>query len=313
MTGMGRASLFALSGIALVVSYVSGCSSQDSTARMAGTTPVSGTSSGGNASAGTGPSSSGNSSTIAGNGGSSTAGNSGTAGGPPSCMILPVQNATLTEFTPPEGAAVGAGGAGAGGEGGGAAEPEPTTPITSISFGYDANPPTIASGYSFFYPETSLVSDMSAGAWHITGSVADYAGFQIAFLCGANAEAYKGISFKISGNPGASGNLSFVVAHAADTWRDPNGFEPTAAKCASVNQYDGTCTEATATVLVTETETTISLMWADIKGGKPEANPNPAEILALRWLFKWDQASAADAAAHAYDVDVTLDDVKLIE
>ena len=59
--------------------------------------------------------------------------------------------------------------------------------------------------------------------------------------------------------------------------------------------------------------TTVSLMWADIKGGKPEASPNPAEILALRWLFKWDQASAADAAAHKYDVDVTLDDVKLIE
>jgi hypothetical protein len=186
-------------------------------------------------------------------------------------------------------------------------------PISKISFGYDANPPTVASGYSFFYPEATLVSDMSAGDWHISGSVADYAGFQIAFLCGADAAKYQGISFTISGDAGPSGGISFVVAHGADTWRDPNGVEPTAAKCASVNQYDGTCTEALAAVDVTETPTTVSLMWADIKGGKPEANPNPAEILALRWLFKWDQAAAADAAANKYDVDVRLDDVKFIE
>jgi hypothetical protein len=312
MTSMGRASLFALSGLAFTATCAWGCSSQDSKARMEGTTPVSGTSPGGNASAGTNPSSSGNGSSTAGSGGSSTAGNSGTAGGPPTCMVLPVQNATLTEFTPPDATTPGAGGAGAGGEGGGAAE-TPTTPITSISFGYDANPPTVASGYSFFYPEGKLTSDMSAGAWNLAGTVDDYAGFQIAFLCGADAEMYQGISFTISGNVGPSGTLSFVVAHAADTWRDPNGVEPTVAKCASANQYDGTCTEATAAVAVTETETTVSLMWADIKGGKPEANPNPAEIVALRWLFKWDPASAADAAAHQYDVDVTLDDVKLIE
>jgi hypothetical protein len=313
MASMGRASLFVLSSVALVASYASGCSSQDSSARTEGTTPVSGTSSGGNASAGTNASSSGNGSTTAGSGGNSTAGNSGTAGGPPSCMVLPVQNATLTEFTPPDGVMPGAGGAGAGGEGGAGTVETPTTPLTNISFGYDANPPTVASGYSFFYPEATLVSDMSAGAWHITGSVAEYAGFQLAFVCGADAAMYQGISFKISGNVGPTGNLSFVVAHAADTWRDPNGVEPTAAKCVSANQYDGTCTEATAAVEVTETETTVSLMWADIKGGKPEANPNPAEILALRWLFKWDQALAADAAANKYDVDVTLDDVKLIE
>jgi hypothetical protein len=64
---------------------------------------------------------------------------------------------------------------------------------------------------------------------------------------------------------------------------------------------------------VSETEATISLMWADIKGGKPELNPDPAELLALRWLFKWDQAMAADAAANAYDVDVRIDDLTFIE
>jgi hypothetical protein len=224
-------------------------------------------------------------------------------------MILPVQNATLTEFTPPEGTPETVGGAG--GEGGGAAVP--SEPITKLSFGYDADPPTVASGFSFFYPEATLVSDMSAGAWNVSGSVAEYAGFQIAFVCGADAAAYQGISFKISGSAGPSGELTFVVAHGADTWRDPNGVEPTAAKCISANQYDGTCTEASAVVPVTETVTTVSLSWEDIAGGKPQANPNPAEILALRWLFSWDQVAAGDSAAHQYDVDVTLDDVVFIE
>jgi hypothetical protein len=226
-------------------------------------------------------------------------------------MVLPVQNATLTEFTPPDDMSGSAGGAGA--EGGAGAVETPTAPIPNISFGYDANPPTVVSGYSFFYPEDKLTSDMSAGNWHVSGTVDDYAGFQIAFVCGADAAMFQGISFKISGNAGPSGSLSFAVAHGADTWRDPNGVEPTAAKCVSVNQYDGTCTEATAAVEVGETETTVSLMWEDIKGGRPEANPNPGEILALRWLFKWDPAFAADAAANQYDVDVTLDDVKFIE
>lgn len=215
----------------------------------------------------------------------------------------------ISQFTPPE--TVTAGGAGAGGEGG-AAEPA-STPFTSISFGYDADPPTVASGYSFFYPETTLTSDMSEGNWHVSGSVGDYAGFAIGFVCGADAAAYKGISFKVSGSAGPTSTLSFVVAHASNAWRDAAAAEPSAASCVSPMQYDGTCTEASAPVEVSETEATISLMWADIKGGKPELNPNPAELLALRWLFKWDQAMAADAAANTYDVDVRIDDLTFIE
>jgi hypothetical protein len=310
MTNLGRASLFVLSGIAVTAVASSGCSSQDNTPRNGGGYPAGGSSfNNGGSSAGTTPTpTAGTATSSSGSGGaSSSAGTaSGTAGGPPSCMILPVANPTLSEFTPPDAAEAAGGADGAGG----AATSEP---FTKISFGYDADPPTVASGFSFFYPEGKLTSDMSGGAWHVAGSVDDYAAFQIAFLCGADAKAFKGISFKISGNAGPSGALSFVVAHASDSWRNPAGAEPTAASCASANQYDGTCNEAAAAITVAEEATTVSLMWADIKGGKPEASPDPAEILALRWIFKWDQAAAADAAAHKYDVDVSLDDLKFIE
>ena len=311
MTNTGRASLFVVTIISLVASASSGCSAKDSGARAVGGTPAAsgttfgttGGSSGAGTSAGSSAGGSAGAGTTAGTGGSGTA-------GPPTCMILPVNNPTITQFTPAEAPVPAEGGAG--GEGGAGSAPT-SAPIPSISFGYDADPPTVASGYSFFYPEANLVSDMSEGAWHVTGSVADYSGFQIAFLCGADAKAYKGISFKISGNAGPSQTLAFVVAHAADTWRNAASSEPSAASCVAVNQYDGTCKEAEATVPVGETEATVELLWADISGGKPEANPDPAEILALRWLFKWDQASAADAAAHQYDVDITLDDLTFIE
>lgn len=307
MTSLGRASLFILAGTSLA-SAAAGCSSQDSGARMVGTTgATAGTSSGAGSNSGGTPSndSSGSSSGGSGGGSATTGGSGGSGGGAlPGCMILPVNNALISEFTPPEAM-------GAGGEGGGASEP--AEPVGKISFGYDANPPTVASGFSFYYPEATLTSDMSEGVWHVSGSVAEYAAFQIAFVCGADAKAYKGISFEISGSAGPSNTLSFVVAHASDSWRDPAAAEPTAASCVSANQYDGTCKEATVPVEVTETETTISLLWSDIEGGKPELNPDPAELLALRWLFQWDEAMSADAAANQYDVDVRLDDLTFIE
>jgi hypothetical protein len=192
--------------------------------------------------------------------------------------------------------------AGEGGAGGAA----PVTPIEGFSFGYNNNPPTVFSGYSFLYPDT-LESDVSEGFWHISGSIGTYAGFQVAFVCGADASDYKGISFKISGNAGPTNNLSFVVAHASNVWHNPADTAPTAAKCVAATQYDGTCQEASATVQVTGAPTTVSLLWADIKNGKPEMNPDPTELMALRWLFAWS------ATTDPYQVNVRVDDLTFIE
>jgi hypothetical protein len=74
----------------------------------------------------------------------------------------------------------------------------------------------------------------------------------------------------------------------------------------AAGQYDGTCQEAAATVAVSATEATVSLLWADIKNGKPQMNPNPAELMALRWLFAWS------ATTTAYDVNLRVDDLTFI-
>jgi hypothetical protein len=334
MSRLGRASLFALCGSALVLGASAGCSDSANVPQVSlgGTGGAAGTSSGGSPSSGS--SSSGSSSGGTPNGGSSvvtagsggtgspggsggsgggagsagsagsggsansggSAGSGGTAGGTggtPGCTILPVVAPVIYEF--PESA-------GDGGAGGA----DSVSPIESFSFGYNANPPTVFSGYSFVYPDT-LESDISQGNWHVSGSVGTYAGFQIGFVCSADASNYKGISFKISGNAGPTGSLSFAVAHATNVWRNPAGTESTAAKCMAANQYDGTCQDAAATVPVTGTQTTVSLLWEDIENGKPEMNPDPTELMALRWLFPWD------AASDEYDVNVRLDDLTFIQ
>lgn len=312
MTRLGRASFFVLSGSALVLGLSAGCSDAVDVRQItlggaggagtssAGKASVGGSSSGSSGggvpnggsgvtagsggggspggsggAAGSGGSPGGSGDAAGGTAGSSGGGTAGTGGGTagtggtsPSCAFLPVAQPMIYEFpgSPAEG-----------GAGGG----PPVDPIPGFSFGYNSNPPTVFTGYSFVYPDT-LESNVAEGDWHVSGTVGTYAGFQVGFVCGADAGDYKGISFKISGNAGPSGSLSFVVPHAADVWRDPAATEPTLAKCMAPNQYDGTCQEAAATVQVTGTETTVSLLWEDIENGKPEMNPDPAELMGLR-------------------------------
>jgi hypothetical protein len=303
MTKLTSLSLFVFFTSAMGLTLSAGCGG-DSGDRNPGSSG-----SGSGASGGSGGSTGGTGSTTGGTTGTSggstgtTGGSGGSTGGTgggvePGCSALPATTALITDFTYEE--------TGAGGEGGGSsampADPE------GISFGYDADPPTVASGYSFRYPD-SLVSDVTGGAWHVSGSVAAYSGLVINFVCAADASEFSGVSFKISGNAGESGSLKFVVAHGANSWLDPEAAEPSASRCMSENQYSGMCAESFATVEVTEAEQTVTLTWADLKGGKPEASPNPKEIMALRWIFDWDETKNGSPETNAYDVDITIDDV----
>ena len=303
MTKLTSLSLFVFFTSAMGLALSAGCGGDSGDRNPGASGSGSGASGGSGGSTGGTANSGGTGATTGGTGGSTggTGGSTGGTGGgfEPACTPLPVSAALITDFTYAD--------TGAGGEGGGSGtgtEPDPE----GISFGYDADPPTVASGYSFRYPD-SLTSDVTGGAWHVTGSVAAYSGLVINFVCAADASAYTGVSFKISGNPGASGSLKFFVAHAANSWYDKDAVEPAASRCMSANQYSGECSESFKVVEVTEDEQTVTLTWAELTGGKPEASPNPEEIMALRWIFDWDETKNANPDANAYDVDITIDDV----
>ncbi len=236
-----------------------------------------------------------------------------------------------------DGGAAATGGAGEAGTGGTAPEgavecPDPTTAlITDFTLAADATETAqitwgdftdTFSGGTLVYPDT-LGSDMTSGAWHVSGEVADYTGFGFYFSvpsgsCGLiDASAFDGLSFTVSGTLPEGRALTMWVSTASTTvstaWylaHDITDKDPGFGRCepASDNEYDGTCDNAKAAVPVTETPTTVALEWTDFTGGKPAGALNPAEITGFGFFFTWGGSTDT-----AYEVDVTIDDLSFIE
>jgi hypothetical protein len=240
----------------------------------------------------------GGSTTIAGS--TSSGGSAGTSGGvTPIGVACPAATvASITDFTQVDGGGMG-------------------------SFGVVG---TTFSGGTFQFPD-SITSDFSADNWHITGMVSNYAAFALFFQdCNeVDASMFKGISFTIKGtipSPLTPNTLSFQVGTAADdistAWFTAHvdagaASMPTFARCtpASSNQYDGTCATPSFTVPVTDTATKITIMWADLKGGKPSVSVNPQEITSIIWGIP-APAGAGSPTITPYALDVTIDDLAFV-
>ncbi len=164
------------------------------------------------------------------------------------------------------------------------------------------------SGYTYYYNQAYIKSDVTTGVWHMTGNVLDYSGFGLGFNCMIDASAYAGVEFTIQGNAGIPSQLTFSVTTAADDVADPNN--PSYARCVPVsNPYDGTCAEPRVIIDVTSTLTTVSLRWKDLLAGRPSP-VNPAEITRLTWAFAWPYTSPDGSVG--YPIDVTIGHVAFI-
>ncbi len=176
------------------------------------------------------------------------------------------------------------------------------------------------SGGGFVSP-TTLNQDLTQGNWHISGTVNTYSSFGLYFdNCDRiDASKFKGITFKLSGT--ATGGVTLNVGTVGDTptpaWMTANGkttAKPTdAGRCVPTqntnNQYYSPgCVSPSKNITVPTTPTTISVTWAELTGGTPEASPTPTEITAMSWAFYWAESGVAP-----YPVDVTLDDLGFIE
>jgi hypothetical protein len=220
----------------------------------------------------------------------------------------PIQQALLTDFTLPPGAA------------------DAGAPPTGASFGDFS---TTFSGSSFVYPGEgayAVHSDVSAGNWHLTGTLGNYSGFGLTFnnCYRVDASLYKGISFTVQGNVPMGNSITFNVGTAADdvaaVWLNRNAvplpnplLAPNAGRCVpAMGQYDGTCGSPTHAVPVTAQVTTIQVLWADLAGGRPAASVDPKEITNISWNFP-PPAGAGTSTPVTYDVDLTIDDLRFIE
>jgi hypothetical protein len=168
-----------------------------------------------------------------------------------------------------------------------------------------------------------IKSEVVAGAWHLSGTVADYAGFNVYFdNCSRwDATAYKGISFTLSGTAANLATpLSFAVTTVNDTtsaaWLISQG--DTTAKTTDVGTctpssgdgkyYHPGCADATKSISVPTTPTTITVLWSDFTGGQPDASPKPEQITGIYWNLPWNGTGSASYAA-----DLTIDNLKFIQ
>jgi hypothetical protein len=174
----------------------------------------------------------------------------------------------------------------------------------------------------------TLTSDVTGGDWHMTGNIANYAGFALYFdnvqSCNmVDASAFSGMSFTIWGTTGGM-PITMGVSTLDDTvtpsWLasvDAGSATPTPGSCipSSGNgpYYHPGCGDPMTSIVVSPSATsvataqTVTLHWADFPGGQCEANPKPDQILSIYWQFPW----ATNATP--YNVDLHIDNLKFVQ
>jgi hypothetical protein len=221
-------------------------------------------------------------------------------------------------------------------------------PASSVSWG---NYSTSFSGFTYDYPDLStgglLNSDVTAGDWHVSGVVNNYAGFGLGFYCKSDASMYTGISFTIRGSLGGPLPVSDAGADAtADSGARDGGPRDAAADARDaarvdagapgritlfigsaptdiadrtmatwgtciprLNAFDGSCVTPSVTVDLTPVGRTYRLRWADFTGGRVGAMPVGVDPAQLTRIY-WTFAWAPPGPPYA--ADVTIDDVTFI-
>jgi hypothetical protein len=170
-----------------------------------------------------------------------------------------------------------------------------------------------------------IASDGRNGNLHVSGTIGDYSGFGLYFdnCSKVDASAYKGVKFTIKGNVAMGSTVQFSVGTAADevaaSWVNAHKAAPTDpdetpnfGRCMPVSgRYDNTCLAPSKMIAVTETATTVTVLWAELLAGQPDASVNPSELTNMAWAFP-APAGPGTAAAVTYMADVTIDDLQFV-
>ncbi|HEX3773585.1 MAG TPA: hypothetical protein VHV51_03920, partial [Polyangiaceae bacterium] len=145
---------------------------------------------------------------------------------------------------------------------------------------------------------------------HMTGTVDNYGfGFGLYFSSCSDLSAYTGVSFKIKGNAGTTMKIDFQVQTNEDyPWQAlPSSMKGgCTATPANVANPFADCIAPTDPVTVATAESTVTVMFTDIMGGKPTATVDPKQVVGIQWGFEWS------ATAMPYLADVTVSDITLI-
>jgi hypothetical protein len=209
---------------------------------------------------------------------------------------------------------------------------------TLLDFETPGNDPTQAlfgdfrealSGGTFIYPTASaaaegasvgLVSDVTNGDWHITGTVASQSGFGLFFACQLlDASAFAGLAFTVSGDIEGATSLGLIINTAGNdvspSWRILNGQSPAPSfgRCTPAeSEFDGTCDAARIDIALEQEPREVTVLFSELGGGAPEALLNPSEITKIAWSLP-GRAPDASGTVEPYAVDIRIDDIRFIE
>ncbi|HMI84089.1 MAG TPA: hypothetical protein VK550_08335 [Polyangiaceae bacterium] len=278
--------------------------SAGATGGAAGTTGSGGTAGAGTGGAGTGGAAGTTGGSAGTTGGSAGKADASTDAGPPvmcpppapltMCTpATPVANALVSDFTAEGGAPIVFGAYGA--------------PIWGGAYVYPSTipDPCIDAGPAMF----PITSDLSAGNWHLSGTVGTYSGFGLWWnctsggadhgVCTIDASAYSGIQFSIRGDAGPMGSVGFAISTADDSAVSTDLAKPSCGTCAGA-----ACAPPSVNVPVTTAGSTVTLRWSDFVGGAPNAL-DPGKITGIAFTLPWG-GTGTNAA------DLTIDDIRFV-
>ncbi len=164
-------------------------------------------------------------------------------------------------------------------------------------------------GSPYVYPRgEGRLNQTILGQWRVQGTVADWSGFGLWLgACTVDLSAYRGISFEIGGDAGPSGVIRLFIDTAPDT--PPEECRSNVGHC---DPEAGACKSPVAEIRVPRNgPETVTVLFGDTTGGAPRPSVDPSEILQFHFAFAWTDYDGVQS--EPYDVDVTLDDIRLEE
>lgn len=161
-------------------------------------------------------------------------------------------------------------------------------------------------GGIYTYP-SAVAAAVNNDALNVTGTVNDYAGFGLWFGNCANAGAYSGVQFTISGllDGMDGGAIRVLFLTNANYPVDAVNMKGACVYTSEATKYEE-CVHASVTTAIPAGGGTVTVMFANATGGTPQPTVNAAQLMGIEWAFDWSQA------ATPYPVDVVVDDVVFV-
>jgi hypothetical protein len=218
--------------------------------------------------------------------------------------------------------------------------------VNNAAFGTFGADPLV--GGTYVNLTSSLTEDFSNQNWHLVGTVFGHQDFFGLYWnctaaasggCTMDASQFSGIQFDIKGNVGPSHTLNFTLGRAENDTATANAMCGSCVAPADASSTESACrgprivlnVPLTTSATDAGTATTVTLHWADLSGGVPNASVDPHQLTGILWFFTdppaADGGTATDAGstdagdastdgprpgAPSYDTDFFIDNVRFL-